>query len=118
MLRMVDAGIGELSDEAPVSLWCEDPACTAKPSVPVYPSRSLHADEDVVRSEEGKTAFCTGVNPGFAGGAYGYVAMGPYQGGQASISAPHKPPPIAPATLTRLLHRPNTSESPSPTSTH
>ena len=23
--------------------------------------------------EEGKTAFCTGVNPGFAGGAYGYV---------------------------------------------
>lgn len=33
--------------------------------------------------EEGRTAFCTGVNPGFAGGAYGYVAMGPYQGGQA-----------------------------------
>lgn len=30
-----------------------------------------------------KTAFCTGVNPGFAGGAYGYVAMGPYRGGQA-----------------------------------
>lgn len=28
-------------------------------------------------------AFCTGVNPGFAGGAYGYVAMGKYQGGQA-----------------------------------
>lgn len=25
-----------------------------------------------------KTAFCTGVNPGFAGGAYGYVAMGMY----------------------------------------
>jgi threonine dehydrogenase-like Zn-dependent dehydrogenase len=24
-----------------------------------------------------------GVNPGFAGGAYGYVAMGPYAGGQA-----------------------------------
>lgn len=22
------------------------------------------------------------MNPGFAGGAYGYVAMGPYQGGQ------------------------------------
>ncbi|KAH7922913.1 NAD(P)-binding protein [Leucogyrophana mollusca] len=33
--------------------------------------------------EEGKSAFCTHVNPGFAGGAYGYVAMGPYQGGQA-----------------------------------
>lgn len=33
--------------------------------------------------EVGKTAFCTIVNPGFAGGAYGYVAMGPYPGGQA-----------------------------------
>ena len=33
--------------------------------------------------ESNKTAFCTNVNPGFAGGAYGYVAMGPYQGGQA-----------------------------------
>jgi glutathione-independent formaldehyde dehydrogenase len=31
----------------------------------------------------GYTAFCLTVNPGFAGGAYGYVAMGPYQGGQA-----------------------------------
>jgi threonine dehydrogenase-like Zn-dependent dehydrogenase len=27
--------------------------------------------------------FCTHVNPGFAGGAYGYVSMGPYRGGQA-----------------------------------
>jgi threonine dehydrogenase-like Zn-dependent dehydrogenase len=25
------------------------------------------------------------MNSGFAGGAYGYVAMGPYQGGQADI---------------------------------
>ena len=33
--------------------------------------------------ENGKTGFCTNVNPGFAGGAYGYVAMGPYKGGQA-----------------------------------
>ncbi|KAF8872447.1 GroES-like protein [Gymnopilus junonius] len=33
--------------------------------------------------EEGRSAFCTQVNPGFAGGAYGYVAMGPYPGGQA-----------------------------------
>lgn len=33
--------------------------------------------------EQGKTAFCTLVNPGFAGGAYGYVSMGPYPGGQA-----------------------------------
>jgi len=33
--------------------------------------------------EEGFTGFCTNVNPGFAGGAYGYVGMGPYMGGQA-----------------------------------
>jgi glutathione-independent formaldehyde dehydrogenase len=32
----------------------------------------------------GRTGFCLTVNPsGFAGGAYGYVAMGPYTGGQA-----------------------------------
>ena len=31
----------------------------------------------------GKTGFCLTVNPGFAGAAYGYVAMGPYKGGQA-----------------------------------
>lgn len=31
----------------------------------------------------GDTAFCITVNPGFAGGAYGYVSMGPYEGGQA-----------------------------------
>lgn len=30
-----------------------------------------------------KSAFCLTVNEGFAGGAYGYVSMGPYQGGQA-----------------------------------
>src|ERR1700755_3638702 len=33
--------------------------------------------------QAGDTAFCLTVNPGFAGGAYGYVAMGPYTGGQA-----------------------------------
>jgi glutathione-independent formaldehyde dehydrogenase len=33
--------------------------------------------------QAGNTAFCLTVNPGFAGGAYGYVAMGPYKGGQA-----------------------------------
>ncbi|KAK5241837.1 hypothetical protein LTR40_013020, partial [Exophiala xenobiotica] len=37
------------------------------------------ADGRCRNCEEGKTAFCTGVNPGFAGGAYGYVAMGPYR---------------------------------------
>ncbi|MGI8575165.1 MAG: glutathione-independent formaldehyde dehydrogenase [Egibacteraceae bacterium] len=30
-----------------------------------------------------RTGFCLTVNPGFGGGAYGYVAMGPYPGGQA-----------------------------------
>ncbi len=33
----------------------------------------------------GRTAFCTEVNPGFAGGAYGYADMGPYPGGQAQF---------------------------------
>lgn len=33
--------------------------------------------------QRGKTAFCLEVNPGMAGGAYGYADMGPYQGGQA-----------------------------------
>ncbi len=33
--------------------------------------------------EAGFTGFCSNVNPGFDGGAYGYVNMGPYQGGQA-----------------------------------
>ncbi|OJJ34679.1 hypothetical protein ASPWEDRAFT_109615 [Aspergillus wentii DTO 134E9] len=41
------------------------------------------ADGRCRNCDEGNTAFCTGVNPGFAGGAYGYVAMGPYRGGQA-----------------------------------
>ncbi|MBE1485496.1 glutathione-independent formaldehyde dehydrogenase [Plantactinospora soyae] len=31
----------------------------------------------------GNTGYCLTVNPGFAGGAYGYVNMGPYRGGQA-----------------------------------
>lgn len=31
----------------------------------------------------GNSAFCLTVNPGAAGGAYGYVGMGPYKGGQA-----------------------------------
>lgn len=31
----------------------------------------------------GRTGFCLTVNEGFAGGAYGYVSMGPYKGGQA-----------------------------------
>ena len=31
----------------------------------------------------GMTGFCLTVNPGFAGGAFGYVSMGPYRGGQA-----------------------------------
>lgn len=55
------------------------------------------ADGRCRNCEEGRTAFCTGVNPGFAGGAYGmtssrmiinltftgYVSMGPYRGGKS-----------------------------------
>ena len=44
------------------------------------------ADGRCLNCEEGNTAFCTGVNPGFAGGAFGYVAMGPYQGGQVRLA--------------------------------
>jgi threonine dehydrogenase-like Zn-dependent dehydrogenase len=33
--------------------------------------------------ERGLTGFCLTVNPGSAGGAYGYAEMGPYNGGQA-----------------------------------
>jgi glutathione-independent formaldehyde dehydrogenase len=33
--------------------------------------------------ERGYSGYCLTVNPGFAGGAYGYVNMGPYRGGQA-----------------------------------
>ena len=33
----------------------------------------------------GLTGFCLTVNPGNAGGAYGYAGMGPYDGGQAEL---------------------------------
>jgi len=33
----------------------------------------------------GLTGFCVTVNPGVAGGAYGYASMGPYRGGQAEL---------------------------------
>lgn len=35
--------------------------------------------------ERGLTGFCLTVNPGMAGGAYGYADMGPYSGGQAEL---------------------------------
>jgi glutathione-independent formaldehyde dehydrogenase len=35
--------------------------------------------------ERGWTGFCLTVNPGAAGGAYGYAGMGPYNGGQAEL---------------------------------
>jgi threonine dehydrogenase-like Zn-dependent dehydrogenase len=35
--------------------------------------------------ERGFTGFCLTVNPGAAGGAYGYADMGPYNGGQAEL---------------------------------
>ena len=34
---------------------------------------------------QGLTGFCLTVNPGSAGGAYGYADMGPYSGGQAEL---------------------------------
>ena len=53
------------------------------------------ADGRCQNCEEGKTAFCTGVNPGFAGGAYGYVAMGPYAGGQVCCNHHSDPTPMS-----------------------
>jgi threonine dehydrogenase-like Zn-dependent dehydrogenase len=35
--------------------------------------------------EKGLTGFCLTVNPGSAGGAYGFANMGPYSGGQAEL---------------------------------
>ncbi|WP_226506957.1 MULTISPECIES: glutathione-independent formaldehyde dehydrogenase [Pseudomonas] len=35
--------------------------------------------------EKGLTGYCLTVNPGSAGGAYGFADMGPYQGGQAEL---------------------------------
>lgn len=35
--------------------------------------------------ERGLTGFCLTVNPGTAGGAYGFAGMGPYSGGQAEF---------------------------------
>ena len=35
--------------------------------------------------EQGQTGYCLTVNPGSAGGAYGYASMGPYAGGQAEL---------------------------------
>lgn len=35
--------------------------------------------------ERGLTGFCLTVNPGTAGGAYGFAGMGPYSGGQAEL---------------------------------
>ena len=35
--------------------------------------------------ERGLSGFCLTVNPGFAGGAYGFAGMGPYSGGQAEL---------------------------------
>jgi glutathione-independent formaldehyde dehydrogenase len=35
--------------------------------------------------EQGLSGFCLTVNPGSAGGAYGFAGMGPYSGGQAEL---------------------------------
>lgn len=70
------------------------------------------ADGRCRNCEEGKTAFCTGVNPGFAGGAYGYVSMGPYKGGQVTNSYPSFLVSIMPYAT--HLHKRHPSSSPSP----
>lgn len=44
------------------------------------------ADGRCRNCEEGKTAFCTGVNPGFAGGAYGTQITTFFQNGFQSLS--------------------------------
>ena len=62
------------------------------------------ADGRCLNCEEGNTAFCTGVNPGFAGGAYGYVAMGPYAGGQVSLSSIKLLLPSSHTTLINIIH--------------
>lgn len=74
------------------------------------------ADGRCRNCEEGRTAFCTGVNPGFAGGAYGYVAMGPYRGGQVRTSLVH-PENLEALDSIATTHRHNTCASHMPTST-
>lgn len=70
------------------------------------------ADGRCRNCEEGKTAFCTGVNPGFAGGAYGYVSMGPYKGGQVTNSSSSFFMSIIPYAT--HLHKRHPSSPPSP----
>lgn len=43
------------------------------------------ADGRCRNCEEGRTAFCTGVNPGFAGGAYGKIPPGNLGGSAARL---------------------------------
>jgi glutathione-independent formaldehyde dehydrogenase len=62
----------------------------------------------------GSTGFCLTVNPGFAGGAYGYVAMGPYMGGQAEYL--RSPTPTSTASSCRRAPSTRPTSSCSPTS--
>ena len=75
------------------------------------------ADGRCQNCEEGKTAFCTGVNPGFVGGAYGYVAMGPYQGGQVRRPETSFLISLGSELMSLCACRHNISASPTPTST-
>ncbi len=54
--------------------------------------------------ERGLTGFCLTANPGFAGAAYGYADMGPYNGGQARIPA-RFPTPTSTACGSRRTQR-------------
>ena len=49
--------------------------------------RSTSVADSAKNCERGFTGFCLTVNPGNAGGAYGYAGMGPFNGGQPSTCA-------------------------------
>ena len=57
--------------------------------------------------QRGFTGFCTIVNPGFAGGAYGYVAMGPWRrrAGRVPASTPRRLQLPAPSCWRRVRVR-------------
>ena len=69
------------------------------------------ADGRCRNCEEGRTAFCTGVNPGFAGGAYGYVSMVSLKGRITCLlkGSTELPPPWVTSVriLSNAKHRPS-----------
>ena len=60
--------------------------------------------------ERGLTGYCLTVNPGTAGGAYGFAGMGPYEGGQAEyLRVPYAD--FNCLVLRRILRRKKTTTS-------